>query len=363
MADADCTRACRFCGVRFVREAKGFPTQYCSFHCRDEKRREYERNRPNFSAIKRRAATCTIDECDEVQQCKGLCSKHYYRLRAHGDPLVTKHGRLVEKPCGWCGKVMSLKPGVAAVKVCCSRSCRGKLTVKRKGQDFRSAIAVACHGCGITAKRKVKKDDAGRYCSRKCNTDTMARVAAERKALERIRSAWEWKQSPRVADEVAALRRIARYVERPRKRMAECRECARPMIWTIKAGGCQRVCDGCQLAKRKAARKAWLASDAGRRMRRRHKSARRAVERGLAADKIDPIAVFERDKWTCQLCGKRTPRRLRGKVDADAPELDHIIALAIGGTHTWGNVQCACRACNAAKGATAVGQLGLPLAC
>jgi 5-methylcytosine-specific restriction endonuclease McrA len=34
----------------------------------------------------------------------------------------------------------------------------------------------------------------------------------------------------------------------------------------------------------------------------------------------------------------------------NAPTLDHIIALANGGTHTWGNVQLACADCNSHKG-------------
>lgn len=69
--------------------------------------------------------------------------------------------------------------------------------------------------------------------------------------------------------------------------------------------------------------------------------------------------VFERDRWTCQLCGVKTPKRLRGTQAPNAPELDHIIALAAGGDHIIENVQCACRACNGAKGASALGQLWL----
>lgn len=44
---------------------------------------------------------------------------------------------------------------------------------------------------------------------------------------------------------------------------------------------------------------------------------------------------------------------------AKAPELEHIIPIAMGGTHTWDNVACACRLCNQAKGARDFGQLGL----
>ena len=70
----------------------------------------------------------------------------------------------------------------------------------------------------------------------------------------------------------------------------------------------------------------------------------------------------KRVAWNCQCCGKETPERLRGTTSARAPELDHIITLADGGAHTWGNVACACRNCNIVKGARSAGQIGLPFA-
>ena len=69
--------------------------------------------------------------------------------------------------------------------------------------------------------------------------------------------------------------------------------------------------------------------------------------------------VFERDKWTCQVCGVKTPKRLRGTTEPNAPELGHIVALADGGDHLIENCQCECRRCNAAKGVRARGQLWL----
>ena len=107
-------------------------------------------------------------------------------------------------------------------------------------------------------------------------------------------------------------------------------------------------------------RAATAAADA--KSRRADKARRRAVERGAKADNIDPLRVFARDGWRCHLCGRRTPKALRGTCDPTAPELDHIVTLADGGEHTWGNVACACRACNNAKGARSMGQLGLGLA-
>jgi 5-methylcytosine-specific restriction endonuclease McrA len=72
---------------------------------------------------------------------------------------------------------------------------------------------------------------------------------------------------------------------------------------------------------------------------------------------IKPEIVFARDKWRCQLCKVRTPKRLRGTTHPRAPELDHIVPIAAGGDHTWNNVQCACRKCNGEKGSAPAGQL------
>ena len=88
---------------------------------------------------------------------------------------------------------------------------------------------------------------------------------------------------------------------------------------------------------------------------------RRALVRGADAESINVFDVFDRDGWRCHLCGRRTPKRLRGSRDGRAPELDHIVTLADGGSHTWGNVACACRECNMKKGSKSAGQLGLQL--
>lgn len=53
-------------------------------------------------------------------------------------------------------------------------------------------------------------------------------------------------------------------------------------------------------------------------------------------------AIKDRDNGTCVLCGSR--ERL---------EVDHIIAVAIGGTNDDSNLQTLCKKCNRAKGARA----------
>lgn len=94
-----------------------------------------------------------------------------------------------------------------------------------------------------------------------------------------------------------------------------------------------------------------------RRMRCRKQAARKARKRLGSADPIDPISVFVRYKWRCARCRTRTPEDFRGSVRPNAPELDHIIPLALGGPHSETNVQLLCRACNRSKSAQRINLL------
>jgi 5-methylcytosine-specific restriction endonuclease McrA len=85
---------------------------------------------------------------------------------------------------------------------------------------------------------------------------------------------------------------------------------------------------------------------------------RQAVRR--SGQTIIPRIVHERDVWHCQMCGRATPERLRGTTNSRAPVVDHRVPIAIGGAHTYDNVQTACWKCNARKGAHGTtGQLPL----
>lgn len=89
------------------------------------------------------------------------------------------------------------------------------------------------------------------------------------------------------------------------------------------------------------------------------KKAAKLKRRGAVVENVNPIEVFERDGWRCQLCGVRTPRKLRGTYNDKAPELDHILPISKGGEHSYVNTQCACRKCNGLKGDVPLGQMRL----
>lgn len=62
--------------------------------------------------------------------------------------------------------------------------------------------------------------------------------------------------------------------------------------------------------------------------------------------------VFERDHYICQICGMATDpddKSWNGSFGPYSPTVDHIVALANGGPHTWDNVQCAHAKCNSWK--------------
>ncbi|MFT4049222.1 MAG: HNH endonuclease [Solirubrobacterales bacterium] len=66
--------------------------------------------------------------------------------------------------------------------------------------------------------------------------------------------------------------------------------------------------------------------------------------------KITRRAVFARDGWECQYCGRR------GSLT-----MDHVIPRSKGGDTSWENVVACCAGCNRRKGDRSVSQSGMKL--
>ena len=205
-----------------------------------------------------------------------------------------------------------------------------------------------CEHCGTWQLRRLSgtnraSGSKNRWCSMACRKQAAARLRAE----------VAWVRGMAIAHR-CHVRDLATQerAQRPTQYQFACLDCgsaeARPVAMGPRAKRCAVCADVYAAALR-------------RKHKRISKSARRARIRSAPHESIDPIDVFERDRWRCHLCRRSTPRRLRGSIEDAAPELDHVVPLALGGWHTWPNVACSCRACNRAKGATARGQLGLGL--
>ena len=91
-------------------------------------------------------------------------------------------------------------------------------------------------------------------------------------------------------------------------------------------------------------------TEKGQVVRKKVSASRRAKIKGCHIEKINPIDVFKRDLYICQSCGCKTRPDFKNINHPKYPNLDHIIPLSKGGTHTMINTQCLCRQCNIEKG-------------
>lgn len=248
--------------------------------------------------------------------------------------------------CGVCGLGYTRSAG--RLGIYCSKACQSRRKRVRAPREP-ELVSLPCCGCGETKNRKTWHRDDGdtgdslRYCCMRCYHGARAKVAGERAALVRIGANWSRchredaaNKRSLIASEVAALRRIAAYVERPAMYSVACACCGAEHQARRTKGNHRRVCAPCTEGRKRAAKRVANAR-------------RKARQRGAHSERIDPIKVFEAEGWICYLCGVLTSKAKRGTFDPLAPELEHVIPLSKGGGHVRGNVRCACRRCNGLK--------------
>lgn len=208
-----------------------------------------------------------------------------------------------------------------------------------------------------------KKKDRTKYCSRECAYRNITswskfhtKLRKEIDALKRINKAKDVRLlSFFVLKEMASLLRISRakhkkYYESLKsgsKAHKQCPFCNKRFVYFVVKGCPPKYCNDCKSIVYKKNKET---------SRRICKAKRRARIKCLPFESIDPLKVFERDKWICHICKKKTDKNLRGTFDDKAPELDHIVTLAEGGSHIHSNVACSCRKCNQTKGGNSLGQ-------
>jgi 5-methylcytosine-specific restriction endonuclease McrA len=71
---------------------------------------------------------------------------------------------------------------------------------------------------------------------------------------------------------------------------------------------------------------------------------RRALQKQVFVEAVDPRVVFTRDSGMCGIC-------LETVDPMSCWEVDHVVPIAKGGLHSYANVQPAHRRCNRSKGA------------
>lgn len=242
----------------------------------------------------------------KIAFCSKICREEH-RDRNDRRYLAGRKGT-----CDTCGEVEHLKHG------------------KRGG-------ATRCADCHTVKTEKERREHGERTARAKLEK---AVVAAIRRHEEREKRETQWAERKR-------LKELKRQEAMLTKTCRSCGVLLLPFITSLK-GRPPEVCPTC-------------VSETNKRHKAAHRTARKAKQRAVSVESVDPIRVFERDGWRCHMCGSPTPKEKRGSYEDDAPELDHIVTLADGGEHSYRNTACACRSCNIRKGSRSFGQLHLGL--
>jgi len=122
-----------------------------------------------------------------------------------------------------------------------------------------------------------------------------------------------------------------------------CRSCVRK-IKQYKEVVCSS-CGEAHIGKKVGQRCSTCAIKAQRVFHRAQDEKREMLKRGVKSEAIWKKKVFALDGWKCRLCNCKVQKK--DIYAPNAAELDHIIPISKGGTHTYDNVQTLCRRCNA----------------
>ena len=322
--------------------------------------------------------TCGVGHKDgEDRECP-ICGKTYHVTPYHiakGSKLVCsikcfKESKSATYKCEQCGKeIKGLKSRVLRF---CSRECLYKWQSEYNGKEKEIRI---CKWCGkefemwqLSGKGKKGEIQEGQFCSRKCryaqmksdngwfevdgirgrkgdscNVYPMRCAKCDKFFLARSKPELYCSVECKNVVHLKLLRNKY-WKERDPLEPFECEECGKLIIPKYGNRGRKRFCSTS------------CADKYFKRIRgNTHKV--RAIHFGCEYEPVDPLKVFARDGWRCQICHKKLRPCNRGTIKDNAPELDHIIPLSQGGEHSYRNTQCACRKCNSEKSNNIYGQL------
>lgn len=253
--------------------------------------------------------TCSVATCESPARARGWCGKHYQRWAATGTTDA------VEWPI-----------------TCRIESCSGKYKARgwcdKHYQNYRKhghptefparRLPTQRHGPRACSTCKIVKDESEFYL--RSGRRAGARISSCN-ACNTIKSrAWNRKNSDIIKARCDANRPKLRESQRRWRQSPQAQEVLRALE-----------------ARRDP-------------MVRRAKAARRRARMlSVPNERIDFKVVFERDRGDCGICLK--------PVDPDRYHVDHIVAIARGGSHTYDNVQIAHPACNQRKNAKLMEEL------
>jgi len=335
--------------VRPKHGKSGRPPKYCTQHANDR-----HASRPQFcmrclgprgrGARRSLCQTCVADRKAVRTECRAIVLQMKRSARKHA--AIDRNAGA--RNCRTCSRPFRSTVGHTR----CDRCRRGTTGLSKT----RRVPCMDCHD--LTPARKGKAVAFGTRCER-CKD--RRRIEGEaKKLLKQIMAACP----PDIGTCYICGETFERTQPHQRRCTSKCtaRTVARRCIICERdyvpksATRPENVCsDDCGVEHKRRIAAAYRRSASGREQSRRAKDRRRARKRNAFVANVSRSAIYERDKWTCQLCGKRV---LKSKVvpHPRAPVLDHIVPLAKGGTHEPANVQLACFLCNSVKSDNPAGE-------
>lgn len=303
-------------------------------------------------------STCSVDGCEGITVGRGVCRKHYHRLRTYGDPLgggperyvATQDTCLVDgcasepKSLGYCIKhytrvrnhgdadtvkaIAAYAPGAECSVDGCKKRPIARGWCSGHWQRWKNHGDPLGGNPGPAVRKAVDLPDGRRICSRCGETKPIDQFDKDKRASGGRRSQCKACRSARMSGYYRENREDRReYARRHREENADrIREDDKARYYRDRDKRIELV----------------LKAQHVRRERVKNSN----PDRGITKKKLR--AIHGDLCCYCQATMDFGPTKGHGFVP-DRATIEHIVPLSRGGTHTWDNVCLACWQCNVRK--------------
>lgn len=267
-------------------------------------------------------STCSVAECQSKTRCKGLCNKHYIRMRNHGDPTfrVKPEGRQICTVEG-CSKF------VDGQGLCGTHYMRNRRTGSPTGSNRKT---FKCEIPGCTTSHYARNLCQPHYLRWYTFGDASIRLNHDVVGGKRV--------CPSCQQDLP-LAEFATDRRRSGGRSIYCTPCA------VQKSNSWRDANP---EKARESKRKWQASNPEAVLEVVHR--RRSRKLSAWVEDVSRIVLMERDSWQCGICGGQIEKTSRAPHPL-SPSIDHIIPISRGGEHSYANTQAAHLQCNIRKGA------------
>ena len=273
------------------------------------------------------------------------------------DNVTYPYGDFTLGHCLWCGS--ALPEPVRRNRKWCSDSCGSKASAFRTrgivGERYpadKKPVPTNCRGCGVELDQSGCRNPR-RWCSSACRVAFYHRnsesyressAASYQRSLQRLEASKPPRPRCKNCGAEMSRRKANVFCSKPECRSKSRKEYAMRQPQCV-VDGCSRPASAYGMCGSHYSAR-WRLENPGKASAARTRY--RARKRSAFVEDVDPLAVFERDKWTCGICGERIPKRAKWP-DMRSASVDHIVPLACGGKHEMRNVQASHLGCNSVK--------------